>query len=158
YKGELMPLLLKVMDERGDNNIRNSAARTYAHWAGKEEAATLGKMLNDGSKEVQNAALDALVRLKDDRAVPAMAARLSDFFQRENAVAFLRNYGKGAEKEVLKYAFDSDDGVRNEAQKLLKGYGTPDAALFDQALVELKGDAKRKRAAALWLAGAQVNE
>jgi HEAT repeat protein len=99
--------------------------------------------------------MEALGRLKDERAIAPLAARLPDFFDRGAAGRALEGFGPAAEKEVLKYAFHKDGGCRDEARRLLKLCGTKEGELVSQALLTLKSpEQDARQAAAEWLAGA----
>jgi HEAT repeat protein len=113
-----------------------------------DSVPVLIRVVEDENSPAWNAAMDALARLKDERAAAPAARYLPNFIKRGPAVAVLRAVGAPAEKEVLKYLYHQDAGVRMEAANLLKGYGTKDTALFDQALADLKASDPGTRQAA----------
>src|SRR5262249_4577676 len=103
----------------------------------------------------REAATQALVQLKDERGAAALAAKLPTTLERERAAAALQAMGPAAEREVAKYAFHPHAGARDEARRLLKGYGTKTEVILPLALAELKGtEAVGRRSAAEWLAQA----
>jgi HEAT repeat protein len=115
-------------------------------------------MLDNDSGGVKKVAYDTLARLKDDRAAEPLAKKLPNFFERGNAARALADFGPGAEREVVKYAFDPDNGVSSDARRILKGYKTKDSVIVAQAIVELNnGENGRKQQAAAWLEKASVD-
>jgi predicted Zn finger-like uncharacterized protein len=142
----------------GDMMGSDQAAKALGHWATPEQVPTLLTMLNSRSNGVRAVALETLGRLKDERAIGPVAGRLPDFSDRAAAGRALEAFGPSAEKEVLKYAFHKDGGCREEARRLLKGYGTKDGELVSQAILALKSPERDARhAAAEWLAEAAVD-
>jgi HEAT repeat protein len=145
--GKLEPLI-------NDNNgwVHDAAARALAAWATKDSVPALLKALDNQSGTVKQAAMDGLVRLKDERAAAPLAQKLTNFFERGNASKALQALGPVAEKEVVKYFFDKDGGVREEARKLLSGYNTKGTVILVQAAVDMKSDeSDRRRNAVNWV-------
>src|SRR5205823_3195617 len=92
------------------------------------------------------------------RAAAALAALLPDWGKRGPAGSALQKIGPSCEGEVVKYAFHPDQGTRDQAQRLLKGYGTKDDLFITQAVADLKSfDAGRRNNALLWLSQAPAN-
>jgi predicted Zn finger-like uncharacterized protein len=139
--------------------IKESAAQAIEAWAAKDNVPLLITMLRSDSGGVKKSAMNALVRLKDERAAAPLAEKLKNFFERGDASQALRNLGPIAEKEVVKYAFDPDGGVQGEARKLLTGYGTKNSVYVSQALEELKrGDNDHQWQAVAWIEKAPLEE
>jgi HEAT repeat protein len=136
---------------------RELAGKALAAWATRENVPTLLQALDSDNGQVRTEALNALVRLKDERAIPAIAARLAKPFEEQQAAAALAAFGPAAEQEVAKYHNHPNPPTRDQARKLLKGYGTKDAVILGQAVTDL-GDAERRRAALDWLAERTADE
>jgi HEAT repeat protein len=138
-------------------SAREPAGKALARWASKEQVPDLLTMLD--APVTREAAIQALVQLKDERGAAALAAKLPTTLERDRAAAALQAMGPAAEREVLKYAFHPHNGARAEARRLLKGYGTKDEVILPLALAELKGqEAVGRRAAAEWLAQATPDD
>ena len=91
--------------------------------------------------------------------MPVFAKQLSNNWKRGAAASALQALGPMCEAEVIPYVFESDNGTSSEAQRLLKSYGTKDAAIVTQAIALLKGaDPNRRKAAATWLGQTTVIE
>jgi HEAT repeat protein/tRNA A-37 threonylcarbamoyl transferase component Bud32 len=142
----------------GGGEAADPVARALAHWATREQVPTLLGMLDSPSGGVRAAALEALGRLPDDRAILPIAGRLPDSFDRAAAGRSLEALGPRAEKGVLPYAFHHDRGCSEEARRLLKVYGTGDSRLLPHAIAALKSaEAGARQSAADWLAGAAID-
>jgi predicted Zn finger-like uncharacterized protein len=125
------------------------AATALGVWGTKDSVPALLKVVENENNPAWTQAMDVLAKLKDERAAEPAARYLPNFFKRGSAVKVLREIGPPAEKEVLKYLHNKDAGVRTEATNLLKGYGTKDAVLFDQAVADLKAaDGETRQVAA----------
>jgi HEAT repeat protein len=97
--------------------------------------------------------MQTLVRLKDPRGVDAIAARLSNFFDREQATRALQEMGPIAEKTVVKYYHHKDADVRERARRLLQEYNTKPELILEQTVLDLKSPEKELRInCANWLA------
>lgn len=127
---------------------RNNAVRALENWATKENVPALAKLLaQDGTPHAE--IMKALARLKDERGAEAVAARLSNFFEREAAVKALQSMGAAAEKALLGCFNHPDQGVRDTARKLLKGLNADGGALLDLSIKDLAGQDNNKRNVAL---------
>jgi HEAT repeat protein len=144
---------LTPLYHRADPATHDPAGRALARWAGKDDAPLLLKMLDEPSGSLRHAVVEALGRLKEPKAAAPIARMLPDFFQRDLTSRALAAIGPPAEKEVVKYYFDNDLSTREEARKLLAGYGTQNGVILTQAVVELRGsDQLRRQAVVEWLA------
>jgi predicted Zn finger-like uncharacterized protein len=136
--------------------VKGPGLDALAVWATKDNVPALLDALKDenlGANDIRHRAMRILGKLKDERAAAPLCQRLSNFFDREEASKALQELGPVAEKEVAKYVFDKDAGIREKAQLLLKGYGTKDDFLLQQAIDLLKGnETDRRKLAAEWLA------
>jgi HEAT repeat protein len=141
-----------------DPSVKSAAANALATWATVENVPALVRCVESNDRQASDAATRALVRLKDQRAAAALAAQLPDWGRRNTAAAALQSIGRACEGEVVKYAFHPDQGTRDQALRLLRGYGTKDDVILTQATVELKSnDVNRRNSAAAWLATAPVD-
>jgi HEAT repeat protein len=136
---------------------REPAGKALAAWATRENVPSLIRALEGDNGQVRTEALNALVRLKDERALPAIAARLAKPFEEQQTAAALEAFGPAAEAEVVKYVNHPNQPTRDQARKLLKTYGTKDAVILGQAAADLN-DAQRCRAALDWLAERPADE
>ena len=142
----------------GDLFTRQAAARALATWATRDSVPALLKAVEWEAGGIADPAVDALVRLKDERAAAPLARMLPNFFRRQAAVRGLTALGPAAEKEVLAYLHHKDFGVRTEVERILKAYNTTDAALLTQGVADLKAvDGETRHLAAEWLARARVD-
>jgi hypothetical protein len=116
--------------------FRDDAAAALETWATAEQVPDL-LVLAEQPGRPGASAIKALGRLKDPRALPVFARRLSAAFGRADAEAALRAWGKAAEKEVLPYLNSADEATRQSAAGLLAGFGTSDTAKLDQILADL---------------------
>jgi predicted Zn finger-like uncharacterized protein len=154
-RGEVAGALEGFLTEQ-DWGARNAGLDALAIWATKDTVPALLDALKDdnvGANDIRHRAMRILGKLKDERAAAPLCHRLSNFFDREEASKALQELGPVAEKEVAKYVFDKDPGIREKAQLLIKGYGTKDDFLLEKATDLLKGnETDRRRLAAEWLA------
>ena len=145
----------------GDGETRTAAVNALATWATKDSIpALIGEL--DHADTFGNgdfpACLDALVRLKDERGAEAIAKHLKNGFQRKQVYPALLAMGKVAEKAVAAYVNDADPEVADDANKLIKAYGTGGAIVFDATIKDLNAkDGKQRRAACDALAAQAVD-
>jgi HEAT repeat protein len=132
-----------------DGQTREQGGRAMGKWATLESVPALIKVLDYEGGNAWQPAIAALTRLKDARAVAALAAQLPNFFRRRDAARALQVIGPAAEKEVVKLIHHKDGGVRMEASQLLKGYNTKDDVLITQNVADLSStEPETKRLAA----------
>jgi HEAT repeat protein len=93
-----------------DTNMQTSAAEAYCAWATKENGPTLVKFLKN--ERLRGRAIEALTRLKDERAIGPISECLSGFVGQGEAKAALIAFGPAAEDVVLKLFEHSDHRVR----------------------------------------------
>jgi HEAT repeat protein len=98
------------------------AVEALGVWGTKETVPVLLKAMND--KEDRDAAMKALGRLKDERAIEPIAQRLEEFFDRMAATEALQNMGPIAEEAVLKRLNHHDVQVGWAVCDILKAIGT----------------------------------
>jgi HEAT repeat protein len=107
-----------------DPGVRERAAKALVVWATPENVAGLLKVIDDQNHWIRVHAMTALGKLQDDRAVAAIAARLTVGEDRRDASAALQALGPKAELEVLKYLQSSEEDVVIEVCRILKVIGT----------------------------------
>lgn len=144
----LNPLLT---DSRPD--VRLASLKALAVWGTPNEVPAIIRAVDDDSNEVRQLAMQTLVRLKDPRGVDAIAGRLSNFFDRDQATRALQEMGPAAEKVVVKYYHHKDNDVRDRARRLLQEYNTKPEVILEQTMVDLRSSEKDLRInCADWLA------
>lgn len=107
-----------------EGSIRVEAARALAAWAIPENVPVLLDLLGSDSGDLRRAAMEALGRLGDKRAVPLIARRLIDGGDRSQATRALQALGPIAEAETLRYLQHRDAAVRAAACRVLQMAGT----------------------------------
>lgn len=106
------------------NFLRTAAAGALANWATEAETNLLIGTLEGDDHIATKWAEEALVRLKCEAAIPAIANRVRRSSTRMSASLSLRSFGPVAEDEVVKLLDDKDQHVRTEAAKILAIVGT----------------------------------
>ncbi len=142
-----------------DPFVKGDAANALIIWGGPGNVPALVRCVESNDFNTSDAALKALVKIRDPRAVPPIAKLLNNWGKRDTAANALQSLGPMYKAEVLKYAFDPDSGTRDQAQQLLNGYGTK----FDTYLPQVRADLKhvnstRRLNAVNWLAQRPVVE
>ncbi len=124
---ERRPEVLKALEvslNDPDMFARAEAVETYGAWATKENVPTLLAVLKDKEMFVRPKAIEALTRLKDERAIEPFAERLQDPAERGSAAKALKSFGPAAEKAVLARLDHPDIWTRIEACHILREIGT----------------------------------
>jgi predicted Zn finger-like uncharacterized protein len=116
--------------------LRGDIIEALGVWGNKESVPLLLKALND--EHARSAAIQALGRLKDERAVEPLAERLENFFSRHDAEEALKAMGPMAEKAVIPRLRHHDDGVRGSACEVLRAIGTKESLPALQVVVDEK--------------------
>jgi predicted Zn finger-like uncharacterized protein len=145
-----------------NNETRKAAAVALKTWGTKDNAPALIAELDrkdDPFGGTFEACANALAKLKDEKGAEAIAAHLPDFGgNRDSAVRALREMGPIAEKAVAAYVNHRDQGVREEAERLLKGYNTKEDVKFDAMIADLSAkDAGQRKGACDYLADHAVD-
>jgi predicted Zn finger-like uncharacterized protein len=158
---EVTKALEPVLDD-SDPWTSEAAGKALCRWATRDNVPTLIKCLGHRSHEVRKAAGTALGNLKDERAVSALARRLTNLAEVHDIGVTLEAMGPAAaEKEVVKYYFDKNHFAQEEARRILKAWGTKQEVIADQAILDLKdaGNDERQQINILnWLAQAQPDD
>lgn len=110
----------------GDGFVRQQAAEALCKWATPVATSALLKVL-DGKGFDARAAAKALGNLKEKRAAPLLAAKLTDMSWRMDAATALKAIGPPAESAVAKLLRDRDWGVRLEVCRILQEAGSKDS-------------------------------
>lgn len=156
-RAEVSKALEEPLGDPVNGETRKSAATALRTWGTKDNVPALIAEMdnkNDPFHGSQQACMDALARLKDPRGAEAVAAHLPDFgFGRPAVVSALREMGPVAEKAVAAFANSPDQGVRNDVERLLKGYGSNANVKLDAAVSDLDStDANQRKSALEFLA------
>ena len=115
-----LELLLKDKDQFR----RKQAVDSLATWAKSETVPLLIKVLDEPALLVKLAAIDALGKLKDERAAEPLAKLVQEPGPRVQAINALRSLGKIAEKAVAGLLMHAEAEVRREGCRLLQEIGT----------------------------------
>jgi HEAT repeat protein len=131
-------------------------------WATKDNVPEIAAFLDGGNpgplSGSQEAAMETLGRLADERGVDSVARYVTNFFAGETAARSLQAMGPAAEKAVLRCYNDPDSGGRDRVHKLLQGYGTKDVAIALQCAADMHSSKlDTRKMAADWLAQATVD-
>jgi hypothetical protein len=103
---------------------RDSFILALGTWATPAEVPALIQIVNTNAISGLRPAFDALGRLKDERALPALMRHLKSPLNREPVANALRQYGPAAENALLPLLYDKDFFMRQAAANTLKDIGT----------------------------------
>lgn len=126
--------VLEPMLKEKDTFRRKQAVDILATWAGPETIPVLIRCLDEPALLVKLAAIDALGKLKDERAAEPLARLISEPGPRVQAVKALQLLGVKAEAAVIALLAHSEPEVRLEACRLLKDAGTANSLTALEAL------------------------
>ncbi len=115
---------LEAMLKQKDPFRRKQAVDALATWAKAETIPLLIQCLEETSLLVKLAAIEALGKLKDERAAEPLAKLVAQPGPRVQAAKALQSLGAKAEKAVLGLLAHAEPEVRQEACRLLKEIGT----------------------------------
>jgi hypothetical protein len=152
----LEPMILEG-DVRGDLGP-DLLLRAYLHWAASDNVPAMIRMVESPNLPSWNPArtglvMEALGRLKDERATEVLAEKLPDAVLHDQAVSALKLMGPKAEDAVMEYLFDDNPNTRLRAGQLLASYGTKPRTIAAEALRRLKSnDPDAQRGATVWYA------
>jgi len=164
-RAEISKALETPLADGTDAETRKAAAVALKTWGTKDNVPALIAELDNKSDpfhKTTQACMEALGKLKDERGAVAVAARLPDpgfTVSRDAVVQALRDMGPVAEKAVAAYVTHPDQGVRAEAEKLLKFYGTKGDVRLTAAVADLDAaDANQRKTAVEYLATQPVDD
>jgi HEAT repeat protein len=144
-------LTLLLTDGRPD--VRLAGLKALGIWGTSNDVPAMIRAVDDDSNDVRQLAMQTLVQLKDPRGVDAIAGRLTNFFDRDQATRALQDAGPAAEKAVVRYYHHKDREVRERARRLLKEYNTKLSVILEQTVVDLKSPENEMRVScAEWFA------
>jgi HEAT repeat protein len=132
--------------------------RAYLRWAGRDNVPTLVRMVENPtlpawSPKKAGMVIETLGKLRDRRAIEAIADRLGDPVLHDQAVNALMVIGPQAGNAVLDHLFDDDAGARLQAGRLLESYGAKPETITGEALARLQSNqVDIQRGAVLWFA------
>ncbi len=125
-KAEAAALMANLLKD-GDGFDKQGAAKALKTWATPAEVPTLIEaILDEALATIQNKPplIQALARLKDKRAIPALAQTLAGPFYADEAAKALIAFGPSVEEEVLKSLKEDGWQPRTTACRVLKAVGT----------------------------------
>jgi len=114
---------LEPLLENKESFTRQAAARALAVWCDKESVPALIGALDDEFFTVPWAALEALGKLKDERAIEPIIDVLKAKKNRQQAIQALVAMGEIAEDAALALLAESDSDMRYDACQVLKEIG-----------------------------------
>lgn len=129
-KAEVAKALEAVVEDLTDRGVQEQAIKALGTWGGKDNVPALVKVVEGADQHPNciNAAMDVLAKLKDDRAIKSLAARLVDNRYRAPAskalIALGPDLGEKIEAEVAAGLFLQDIGLKKECAKVLGAVGT----------------------------------
>ena len=115
---------LEAMLKQKDPFRRKQAVDALGTWAKRETIPLLIQCLEETALLVKLAAIEALGKLKDERAAEPLAKLVAEPGPRVQAAKALQSLGARAEKAVLGLLTHAEPEVRQEACRLLKEIGT----------------------------------
>ena len=122
-RDEVLKALEQLLKDK-DQFRRKQAVDSLATWAKPETVPLLIKVLDESALLVKLAAIDALGKLKDERAAEPLAKLVQEPGPRVQAINALRSLGKNAEKAVAGLLTHAEAEVRREGCRLLQEIGT----------------------------------
>ncbi|HEY7158237.1 MAG TPA: GIDE domain-containing protein [Gemmataceae bacterium] len=157
-QAEVAGELEKLLNGR-DKLVAGESIKALVVWATAEQVPSLLKALDSTNPFIRDGSLAALVRLKEPRAAEPVAKMLISFNTRAKAAQALITIGPPVEAEVRKYLTHDDQGVREEAKRILGKIGkTGQEDDFAAALAGLSDEKVGGRRKALtWFASAKAD-
>jgi HEAT repeat protein len=122
-RAEVAQALIKVLDDQFSPQAAD-AAKALKVWAAAEDVPALIKAVSNVDERVRYSAIEALVRLKDPRAVAPLAQRLAGNHDRPQVAAALKALGPMVELEVVKLLANPNKDVCIETCSILAAIGT----------------------------------
>jgi HEAT repeat protein len=123
HRAETAAILVGLLND-SQVSIRVEAAKALAAWAVPDNVPVLLDAIGADNGDLRRAAMEALGRLGDKRAVPSIARHLLDGGDRAQATRSLQMLGPIAEAETLRYLQHRDGAVRAAACRVLGSAGT----------------------------------
>jgi hypothetical protein len=121
------PKVARALEKQTANSwifTRKAAIAALGVWGTKESVDVLLKLLHDHDHFSRVAAMEALTKLKDERATKPLAKLLLELGMRREATKALKQFGAMAEAAVLEVLDQPDWPVRKEICQLIQEIGT----------------------------------
>jgi predicted Zn finger-like uncharacterized protein len=153
---EVAQALEPLVNDRDDGTCA-CGARGMRTWGSKDNGPALTTALKQRSEQgipgdCPKELMAAIGHLKYGAGADEILRFLPSPFVGGDAERALDELGSGAEKSVVKYYNDPNDGVRDKARRLVQRYGTKPAVILDQTETDLRAvDQNRAKAAVDWL-------
>jgi HEAT repeat protein len=142
-QAEVAKLLAECLEDT-DAMARDQAARALVAWATPDTGPALLKAVDHPANAVRHPAMEALGKLKEERAAKPLAEHLSVVADRKVASTALVAIGANAEDEVAKQLGSKDKAVQLEACKVLQAIGTKASVPALEAAAQAATKAKLK--------------
>jgi hypothetical protein len=110
-----------------DAGVRLAAVEALGTWGTADSVPLLVPLTGNYNGELRWAAIDALAKLGDERGAEAIATRLKEPGDRQEAARALKGMGGKAEKAVVGSLRNADAAVRREACAVLEQVGTKES-------------------------------
>lgn len=123
HRDEVAKALASLLTDT-DFFTRAAGAKALGTWGNRDSATALLKLIDDREFSVRWAVFDALVALKEKRAIEPLAKFLTTGKDDRRAAQALREFGFAAEDAVLKLVAENNVSTQREAAQLLKDIGT----------------------------------
>src|SRR5262249_14069096 len=153
--------LVPLLKDRNPD-VASRALRALGVWGTKDNVPAILAILDDPSPtdaaiNLRRQAMDTLVQMRDERAVAAIAKRLTVDQERGHAAKCLKELAATmkpmVEAELVKYVDNDNRAARDEASNLLKQMGAKDTGEVARWLKEMKAnDLGQRRTATARLA------
>jgi HEAT repeat protein len=116
-----IPRLVELYDTTDSKEVRLEIIRALGKMEEEGPVARLVRMLGDMDTDIRIAAAEALGKIGDPKAVPALTGLIADYDVRLVAIWSLGNIGDtGAVEELSRYLNDEDKYVRYQVKRALK--------------------------------------
>lgn len=123
-RAEVVRKLTERVDDPNDG-VRYQATLALGVWGGPDDVPTLIRLLTAPDNLTRSAAVIAVRRFRDPRAIPGLIRCLEDAASSKAGIAALVEIGPAAEKDLIKEISNKDSPVLGAAIAVLKDIGTP---------------------------------
>jgi len=152
---EIRKRLDSLVDENLQQPFGNDAFfNAYFRWANKDSVPALLRIVENNrfgpsDRRNRHEAMRLLGRFKEASAVPVIAKRLTDHFDRGVVIDVLTEMGPAAEGAMLKTFNHPDNGARDAIRRIVQNYKTPTDKIVVQCIADLDSPDNNSRTAAL---------
>jgi predicted Zn finger-like uncharacterized protein len=147
-RAEVSKALVAIVNDPADRGVQEQAIRAMGTWGTKDDLAALVKVVEGADGNGKNAAVEVLVKIKDERVVKPLSAQLLDPQKRGNAarnlIALGPDLGVAIENEVAAGLTAQDKGLKIECAKILAAVGTKASIASLTKAAQLAALAKQK--------------